>query len=214
MKPFEHRLYLVTDEKACLGRDLLWVVEEAVKGGVDLVQLREKQLDTPAFIRRAVQLKEILDKYNVPLIINDNLEVAIACHAGGIHVGNSDAKPVAIRSWWSDEAILGYSIEYERQLSTAQAAVSDYLALSPVFSTATKTDTVTEWGLEGIERIRLLTGKPLVAIGNVTAANAGAIIQAGADCLAVVSAVCSASSPAKAAEQLRGQIEKHISHSL
>ncbi|BAV05138.1 thiamine-phosphate diphosphorylase [Filimonas lacunae] len=211
MNPFDYHLYLVTDENACLGRDLLWVVEEAVKGGVDIVQLREKQMDSAAFITRACRLKALLDKYNVPLIINDNLPVAIAADAHGIHVGNSDMPPVTVRSKWNDTAILGYSIEYEAQLGTAHAAVADYLALSPVFSTTTKTDTVTEWGLEGVARIRQLTGKPLVAIGNISADNAGAIIQAGADCLAVVSAICSAASPAKAAEALREKIIQHKS---
>lgn len=207
MMPFDYRLYLVTDEKACLGRDLLWVVEEAVKGGVDVVQLREKQLDTPTFTRRALQLKELLDAYQVPLIINDDLEVAMAVKAAGIHVGNSDITPVDIRARWKAAGIVGYSIEYESQLATAHAAVSDYLALSPVFSTATKTDTVTEWGLAGVTHIRQLTAKPLIAIGNITAANAGSIVAAGADCLAVVSAICSAEQPAEAASRLRTEIE-------
>lgn len=210
MIPFDYRLYLVTDEKACLGRDLLWVVEEALKGGVDVVQLREKGLGTVAFTRRALQLKNITDKYGVPLIINDDLEVAIAVEAAGIHVGNNDTPPVAIRPRWA-KGVIGYSIEYEHQLHTAQEAVCDYLALSPVFSTPTKTDTVTEWGLEGVTHIRQLTAKPLVAIGNIGIANAGSIITAGADCLAVVSAICSATHPARAAEQLRTAIEQAVS---
>lgn len=209
MIPFDYRLYLVTDEKACLGRDLLWVAEEALKGGVDVVQLREKGLDTVAFTRRALQLKNITDKYGVPLIINDDLEVAIAVEAAGIHVGNNDTPPVAIRHRWA-KGVIGYSIEYEQQLQTAQEAVCDYLALSPVFSTPTKTDTVTEWGLEGVARVRQLTAKPLVAIGNIGFANAGSIITAGADCLAVVSAICSATHPGRAAEQLRAAIEQAI----
>lgn len=207
--PFNYRLYLVTDEKACLGRDLLWVVEEALKGGVDVVQLREKALDTIAFTRRALELKNITDKYGVPLIINDDLEVAIAVEAAGIHVGNNDTPPLAIRQRLLKE-LIGYSIEYEHQLQTAQEAVCDYLALSPVFSTPTKTDTVTEWGLQGVARIRQLTAKPLVAIGNIGFANAGSIITAGADCLAVVSAICSATQPARAAEQIRTEIEQAV----
>lgn len=214
MMPFSYRLYLVTDERACLGRDLLWVVEEAVNGGVDVVQLREKQLSTPAFTEKAAQLKVLLDKYHVPLIINDNLEVAVAVNAYGIHVGNSDQRPVTVRARWGAEAVIGYSVEYETQLGTANAAVADYLALSPIFATPTKTDTVTEWGLEGIARIRKQTQKPLVAIGNISANNAGSIIRAGADCLAVVSAICSAEYPAQAAAQIRKEIERAASGSL
>lgn len=214
MMPFSYRLYLVTDVQACLGRDLFWVVEEAVKGGVDVVQLREKELDTPAFIQKAERLKVLLDKYHVPLIINDNLQVAMVVNAWGIHVGNSDQSPVTVRASWGAQAAIGYSIEYEAQLNTANAAVSDYLALSPVFATPTKTDTVTEWGLEGIAHIRKQTHKPLVAIGNISAANAGSIIRAGADCLAVVSAICSAAHPAYAAEQIRKEIERAAAGSL
>ncbi|WP_187263253.1 thiamine phosphate synthase [Pontibacter beigongshangensis] len=209
MQPFNYSLYLVTDEAACLGRDLVAVVEAAVKGGVDLVQLREKELPEEAFLAKSLRLKEMLDRYQVPLIINDNLKVAVRSGAAGIHVGNNDMTPAEILKRWTACGILGYSLEYEEHLQHPSADLADYLALSPVFSTPTKTDTVTEWGLEGISRIRSLTSKPLVAIGQVSAANAGAIIRAGADCLAVVSAICSAPDPARAAEALRNEIEKH-----
>lgn len=207
MQSFNHKLYLVTDERACRGRDLLWVVEQAVKGGVDVVQLREKNMQLSAFIDRAYDLKVLLDKYNVPLIINDNLPVAMQVKAQGIHVGNNDMSPLDIRERWPGPGIVGYSIEYETQVESTEAMVSDYLALSPVFATVTKTDTVTEWGLKGIQRIRSLTTKPLVAIGNINIANARSILWAGADCLAVVSAICSAEQPAQAAELLRKEIE-------
>lgn len=211
MSNFPHRLYLVTDEDACKGRDLVRVTEAAVKGGVDLVQIREKDLAEREFLMKAIRLKEMLDRYNVPLIVNDNLLVAIACRAAGIHVGNSDVSPVTIRSQWPACGILGYSVEYEEQLQSENASLADYLALSPVFATPTKTDTVVTWRLEGIRKMRLLTTKPLVAIGGIHAGNAGDIIRAGADCLAVVSTICSADDPAKAAEELRKEIEKALS---
>ncbi|MGI4750391.1 MAG: thiamine phosphate synthase [Janthinobacterium lividum] len=209
---FPYRLYLVTDEAACLGRDFFGVIEDAVKGGVDVVQLREKTLVKEAFLEKALRLKTILDRYHVPLIINDNVWVASQCQAAGLHVGNSDAQPEMIRRQHPTIKILGYSIEHESQLQSENAALSDYLALSPIFSTPTKTDTITEWKLEGIARIRKLTQKPLVAIGAINEANAAAVIAAGADCLAVVSAVCAAKNPALAAERLRNQIEKAIAH--
>ncbi|MFT2011154.1 thiamine phosphate synthase [Pontibacter sp. 13R65] len=209
MKPFNYRLYLVTDEAACLGRDLVEVVEAAVQGGVDLVQLREKHLSDAAYLAKGLRLREMLDRYNVPLIINDNLKVAVQCGAAGIHVGNSDIPPTDILKRWTDCGTLGYSLELEEHLQSPSAKLADYLALSPVFSTPTKTNTVTEWGLEGISRIRSLTSKPLVAIGRVSAANAGDMVKAGADCLAVISAICSAPHPAHAAEELRNEIEKY-----
>lgn len=211
MSSFPHRLYLVTDEAACKGRDLVRVTEAAVKGGVDLVQIREKDLAEKEFLMKAIRLKEMLDRYNVPLIVNDNLLVAIACRAAGIHVGNSDVSPVTIRSQWPACGILGYSIEYEEQLQGANASLANYLALSPVFATPTKTNTIVTWGLEGIRKMRPLTIKPLVAIGGIHTGNAGDIIRAGADCLAVVSAICSADDPATAAAALRKEIEKALS---
>lgn len=104
--------------------------------------------------------------------------------------------------------IIGYSIEHLSQLDNEQTVVSDYLGISPVFKTKTKTDTITEWGLDGIAKIRQLTEKPLVAIGSIHSGNAGAIINAGADCLAVVSAICGADNPQKAAYELKNEILK------
>ncbi|MCC9168613.1 thiamine phosphate synthase [Pontibacter harenae] len=210
MGSFPYHLYLVTDEKSCNGRPMMEIVEAAVKGGVDLVQIREKQLSEEAFLKKTLQLKQMLDRYNVPLIVNDNLEVALHSNAAGIHVGNNDVPPQQIKQRWANCGILGYSLEYEEHLLSESATLADYLALSPIFSTPTKTDTVTEWGLEGIRRIRTLTDKPLVAIGRINATNAAEIIKAGANCLAVVSAISAAPNPAKAAEQIRNEIEKSI----
>ncbi len=207
---FPYRLYLVTDEKACGERDLIQVTEDAVKGGVDLVQLREKNLGQKAFLEKALRLKDVLDRYNIPLIINDNLEIAMECVAAGIHVGNSDVSPGEIRMKWPDNPIVGYSIEDESQVTGMSAQYSDYLGVSPVFSTPTKTDTVVEWGLAGIRKIRTISSKPLVAIGGIKKENARMVVAAGADCLAVVSAICSAANPAVAAEMFRNEIEKEI----
>lgn len=209
-KLFTSRLYLVVSEEACRGRDIVNVTEQAIKGGVDLVQLREKQLNDETFIKTTLRLKEMLYRYNVPLIVNDNLQVAISGNAYGIHVGNNDVLPSKIKNLWPQCGMLGYSIEYLEQLDNSEIEYADYLGISPVFSTPTKTDTVTEWGLEGIRNIRSLTDKPLVAIGRMNKSNAYDVIKAGADCLAVVSAICGADNPAKAAEAIRNQIEKAI----
>lgn len=206
-KGFPYRLYLVISEDACAGRDWLTVAADAIAGGVDLVQYRNKILDDAAFGSQASRLKDITEKAGVPLIINDRLEIAKALGAGGIHVGNNDTQPTKIRTSWTDCGMLGYSIEYLSQLDSAETAASDYLGISPVFRTATKTDTVTEWGLYGIRKIRVATHLPLVAIGNIHAANAAAVIDAGADCLAVVSAICAAQDPRRAAAGLRNAIE-------
>ncbi len=207
-KEFPYRLYLVISEEACVHHSYLEVVQQAVKGGVDLVQLREKNASTEAFLQKAIPLKKLLDQYEVPLIINDHLEVAQKVDAFGIHVGTSDIPPTQIRKKWKKVNCLGYSIEDIQQLTTQETHLADYFGISPVFNTPTKTDTIIEWGLSGIKRIRAITDKPLVAIGHMNTENAQEVIKAGANCIAVVSAICAAKNPAKAAEQLRNEIEK------
>lgn len=208
MHSFPYELYLVISEADCNGKNMLHVAEEALKGGVDIIQLREKNSTFSSFLDKALRLKELTEKYSVPLIINDNLAIAQETDAYGVHVGNSDIPPVTIRKEWSK--IIGYSIELFEQVSNEQAIVSDYLGISPVFSTKTKTDTVTEWGLEGIRKIRAATNKPLVAIGGINLQNAKPIIKEGADCLAVVSAICGADNPQKAAFNLRTAIRSKL----
>lgn len=209
---FPYRLYLVLSETDCAGRDFVDVAEQAVLGGVDVVQLREKKASTAHFLRNANRLQARLQTYQIPLIINDNLEVAVQSNAHGIHVGRSDTPPSQIRSAWKACRSLGYSIEYLEQLETSEAQQADCLGVSPVFRTETKTDTVTEWGLEGVRMIRQRTDKPLVAIGNMNARNAFEVIRAGADCLAVVSAICHAADPQQVAREIRREIERALIH--
>lgn len=208
---FPYRLYLVLAADACAGRDFVAVAEAAVRGGVDLVQLREKTADPATFRAHAERLAERLARHNVPLVINDNLAVAQQTGAAGLHVGLSDLPPTQVRAAWPGCGLLGYSIEYAHQLSSPEAAAADYLGISPVYRTPTKTDTVTEWGLGGIRAIRAATTQPLVAIGGLHAANTRAVVQAGADCVAVVSAICQAPDPERAAAALRAEIEKGLS---
>jgi len=209
MTSFPYQLYLVISEADCKGKNMIGVAGQAIKGGVDLIQLREKNATAIQFTIKALQLKELADQYQVPLIINDNLLVAQDVNAAGIHVGNNDLAPVQIRQQWNKpNKIIGYSIEYVEQLQNEQTKAADYLGISPVFGTSTKTDTVTEWGLEGIRTIRSLTGKPLVAIGNMQLNNVREVIKAGADCIAVVSAICSADNPEKAAYHLKNELLK------
>ena len=204
---FPYSLYLVISEADCRGRDFLNVAQQAIRGGVDIIQLREKNLTTAAYLEKAKRIKEITDRYSVPLIINDNLAVAMQVESAGIHVGNSDMAPIQIAMEWTQpRKVIGYSIEYLDQLSNAQTAVANHLGVSPVFSTATKTNTVTEWGLEGLSRIRSLTSKPLVAIGNMKLDNVKSVVAAGANSIAVVSAICDAENPEKVAYELKNEI--------
>ena len=203
---FLYRLYLVISEADCRGRDLLWVAEEAIRGGVDLIQLREKKATTAEFLEKATQLKAVTDRYGVPLIINDNLTVAQQVGAFGIHVGQQDLPPSEIRRAWGDCRLLGYSVEELSQLENPEVGWADYLGVSPVFSTDTKPDTVTEWGIDGIRHLRQQTDMPLVAIGRMGRDNAAAVMEAGADCMAVVSAICAADRPREAAAELKALV--------
>ena len=201
------RLCLVTDSTLCGERGVLAVVEAAVRGGATCVQLREKALDTRAFVERARALRAWLQPRGVPLIINDRLDVALACGADGVHVGQRDMPAEDVRRHMP-HALIGLSVETLAQLPAAERAPVDYYGISPVFATGTKRDAAPALGLDGLRAIRARTDRPLVAIGGIHAANAAAVIAAGADGLAVVSALCAAADPAAAARALHQQLRE------
>lgn len=209
INPFLLELYLVTDSGLSQGRPLTDIVGQAVKGGVTLVQLREKGMSVKDFIDLAKAVKNILQPLAIPLIINDNVEVAKACGADGIHIGQNDAPYFEVRSALGPEAIIGLSVENMEQARQALALRGlDYIGASPVFSTATKTDTAPALGLDGLQSIRAITGNqlPIVAIGGVHKQNIASIIHHGADGVAVVSAICSAPDPQQSARELRKEV--------
>ena len=200
------KLYLVTDEAACKGRDFFWVIEEAVKGGVTMVQLREKTLGTRAFIERGKRLKDLLQNYNVPLIINDRVDVALATDADGVHVGQSDMDYLTLKSMLPAGKIIGISAEKQQDVLKAEPCEISYLAVSPLFSTPSKTDTEKPWEMDGLRWVRKNSRHPLVVIGGLNESNSLEAMQNGADGIAVISAICSADSPGKAAERLLNSI--------
>jgi len=195
-------LYLVTDRDLCGGRPLKEVVAAAVAGGAAWVQLREKNLSTRAFVEEAAAVKALLAPHKVPLIINDRLDVALAVGADGVHVGQDDMPYPLARKILGTGKIIGLSVETWEDVEAAEKWDVDYLGVSPVFATPTKTDTKGSWGLEGIARIRSFSRHPLVAIGGLNATNTGAAVRAGADGIAVVSAICAAPDPLAAAREL------------
>ena len=197
------RLYLVTDQSSLGARTLTDVVQAAVLGGVTCVQLREKQATAQNFFALATSLMALLAPKGIPLIVNDRVDIALACGAQGVHLGQSDL-PVAIaRKLLPPEVFIGWSVETPADVARASQLPVDYLGVSPVFATPTKTDTQTPWGLNGLQDLRPQTSLPLVAIGGIHAGNASEVLAAGADSLAVVSAICSAADPRAAAATLR-----------
>ncbi|MDX9745914.1 MAG: thiamine phosphate synthase [Syntrophales bacterium] len=205
-------LYLVTDRGLCGTKSIETVVERAVAAGVRYVQLREKDLPTRPFVELAVRLKKRLEPMGVSLLINDRVDVALASGAKGVHVGQEDMPYETARRLLGPSAVIGLSVETWEDVVAAERLDVDYLGVSPVFDTPTKTDTKGAWGLEGLARIRTYSRHPLVAIGGLNTTNAESVIMAGADCVAVVSAICAAEDPFRAAgdlnEIIHGALQK------
>ncbi|HUM80125.1 MAG TPA: thiamine phosphate synthase, partial [Candidatus Saccharicenans sp.] len=178
---------------------------KAIKGGVTVVQLREKDLSAREFYELGIRTKELLPP-DVPLLIDDRLDLALAIGTDGLHLGQRDLPVEIARKLLGPPAIIGLSVENLSQLQAAKQLPVDYLAISPVFSTPTKTDTGPAWGLDGLRTARELTCLPLVAIGGINENNAASVIQAGADGVAVVSAICAAPDPEEAARRLKNII--------
>lgn len=190
MKKTDYSLMFVTDERITDDREFLIVLESALKGGVSIVQLREKKLNTKPFYNRAIAVKDLCAKYNIPFIINDRIDIALAVNADGVHLGQKDLPVSAARALLGSNKIIGWSVSNEEQALEANHLEVDYIGLSPVFSTNTKTkDLNVPLGIEGLKRLKLISSKPIVCIGGVDEKNAASIMQNGADGIAVISAI-------------------------
>lgn len=210
MKPgaVDYSLYLVTDRGLAAGRSTPDIVAAAVEGGVTCVQLREKDCPTREFIAQALAVRGFLKARGIPLIINDRVDVALAVGADGVHLGQSDMPLAMARAILGDTLLIGISAESVADAVAAEKGGADYLGVSPVFATPTKSDTAPALGLEGLRAIRRAVRIPLVGIGGLNRGNAGAVIEAGADGVAVVSAIVAATDPAQAARDLLQEIRR------
>jgi thiamine-phosphate pyrophosphorylase len=203
----DYSLYLVTDSDLSLGRPLAQIVRAAVEGGVTCVQVREKACSTREYIERLMPVRALLQDRGVPLVVNDRLDVALALEADGIHLGQTDMPLNLAKRIAGDRLLIGISCESRRDAIEAERGGADYVSVSPVFATPTKTDTAPALGLDGVRAIRAAVRVPVVAIGGINATNAADVIRAGADGICVVSAIVSAPDPAAAAASLRRLIE-------
>ena len=162
-------------------------------GGASLIQLREKQQPSIQFYEQAKAAVSEARKSGVQIIINDRVDIALACGAHGVHLGQDDMPPDAARRLLGPEAIVGYSTHSFEQAQKALTLPIDYIAIGPIFDTTTKNDTSPTLGLEGLREVRRVVGEfPLVAIGGISLSNAAAVIEAGADSVALISALLSA----------------------
>lgn len=201
-------LYLVTNSELTNGRPLLEVVEEAVKGGVTVVQLREKSACSRTFYEEALAMKKLLTPLGIPLIINDRLDIALAVDAEGLHIGQDDIPFEVARRILGKDKIIGLSVESVEDALVANSLDVDYIGISPVFVTDTKQDTAPALGLEGAREINKISTKPSVGIGGININNVADIIKTGSKGVSVVSAIVSAPSPQEAAHDLKEIITK------
>ena len=184
----DYSIYLVTDDGCLQGRALLDCVREALEGGVTLVQYRAKTASSAEMYAEALQLKALCDSFNVPLIINDRLDIAMAVGAAGVHLGQDDLPCAAARKLLGKDYIIGVSAHNPAEAATALQSGADYLGCGAVFGTATKAD-VKKLGTEGLAAICKAKGLPVVGIGGVTADNYREVRAAGADGAAIVSGI-------------------------
>jgi len=208
LESIDYSLYLVTDRSLSRGKATLEIVKAAIAGGVTCVQLREKNCSTLEFIKEALSVKEYLKKHNIPLIINDRVDVAQAIGADGVHLGQTDMPLTMAKDILKGSMIIGISVESLEDAIRAEKDGADYIGISPIFATPTKTDTAPPLGLEGLKEISKAVSLPKVAIGGLNRKNAGEVILNGADGIAVVSAIVSADDPRKAAEELSHILKK------
>lgn len=184
----DYSIYLVTDDGCLQGRALIDCVCEALEGGVTLVQYRAKTASSAEMYAEALQLKALCDSFNVPLIINDRLDIAMAVGAAGVHLGQDDLPCAAARKILGEDYIIGVSAHNPAEAKAALQSGADYLGCGAVFGTATKAD-VKKLGTEGLTAICREKGLPVVGIGGVTADNYREVRAAGADGAAIVSGI-------------------------
>lgn len=208
MKRFDLSLYLVLDPDLCRAVGMVETARLAVRGGATMVQLRDKQATTAEMIVMGLELRAALAGTGVPLIVNDDVDAALAIGADGIHVGQDDMAAVSVRARVGDQMILGLSVETEELAKRVDPAVVDYVGIGPVFATGTKPDHKPPVGFDGLKRIVALAPVPAVAIGGVKGEHAAKIFSAGAKGLAVVSAICGQPDPEAATRLIAAEIAR------
>lgn len=195
-------LYAVTDRHWLNGRSLRQVVEESLNGGVTMVQLREKQLEEGAFLEEAKELQALCRQRHIPFLVNDNVDIALAMDADGVHVGQSDMEALDVRKKLGPDKIIGVSAQTVEQALLAQAHGADYLGVGAVFPTGSKDDAV-EVPFETLKAICQAVTIPVVAIGGISKANVEKLSGSGICGVAVISAIYGAPDIEKAARELK-----------
>lgn len=202
MTAFNPALYLVADQTFCRQGGIEAIVAEAIAGGVTMVQLRGDRRDLRQLLADAQALRKVTAEAGIAFVVNDHLDVALAAKADGVHVGQADMPAPFARQLLGKGKIVGLSVTNAAELVGIDPALVDYVGLGPVFPTQSKLDAAPALGLEGFGDLCRYIPLPVVAIGGIKAGNAADVVAAGADGIAVVSAICSARDPRAAAAEL------------
>jgi thiamine-phosphate pyrophosphorylase len=206
-RPFDLRLYVITDASLARGRDQVEVVAAALRGGATMVQLRDKELPARDQFALGLRLRELTRQRGAALIVNDRVDLALALDADGVHLGQDDLPPGIARQLLGPDRIVGVSAGSPSELELVRREGADYLGTGPFALTGSKGDAGAAIGAAGLAAVRALTDLPIVAIGGLTAATAGEAVRAGASGVAVISAVVSAVDPELAARELRQAVD-------
>ncbi|WP_146552602.1 thiamine phosphate synthase [Caldifermentibacillus hisashii] len=198
----DYSLYLVTDRSLMTTDTLSEAVEQAILGGCTMVQLREKNISSLDFFKLATEIKAVTDSFGVPLIINDRIDIALAVHAAGVHIGQSDIPAAIVREIIGDDMLMGVSASSVSEAIQAQKDGADYLGVGAMFPTGTKTDAAIV-SIKELQNIRQSVALPIVAIGGINKENAGLFHDMGIDGLAVVSAIIAQPNIRQAASELK-----------
>ena len=202
-------LYAVTDRHWLNGRTLYSQVEEALKGGATFIQLREKELDEEHFLEEAKEIKELCRRYQVPFVINDNVEIALAVDADGVHVGQSDMEAGDVRAKLGPDKMIGVSAQTVEQAVMAEQNGADYLGVGAVFATGSKADAL-EVSHDTLIAICKAVKIPVIAIGGISKENILELSGSGVCGIAVISAIFAKDDIEEAARELRGLTEKMV----
>ena len=218
MTNFDPRLYLILDPAQRPTDELIDLTRKAVAGGVTLLQLRCKSLSTRRFLETAQAIKEALADTNVPLLINDRIDIALAVGAAGVHIGQDDLPVADARRLLGEQAIIGLTVRSPEEAAAASLELLDYVSIGGVFATTSKQNSTAPIGLDGLQAItdqlhQRQSNLPLTAIAGIDRSNAAEVIAAGVDGIAVISAITAATDPGNTAVELRRTVDSALMRS-
>ena len=208
MRSFDLSLYLILDRSLCRSNDndIIQTAISAISGGVSMIQLRDKESDTQNMIELGHKLMNVIHSTGIPLIVNDNIQVALAINADGLHIGQYDIIPQTARKLLGKNRILGLSINNEKHLNNIDNTIIDYIGVGPIFDTKTKHDYNSTLGIEGLSRIISISKIPSVAIGGLKKEHVYSILYTGVNGIAFGGAICKSNTPKLSTQKIIQEI--------